>query len=64
MPPGLTFLYNANPIGAVVEAARATLLGQPDNWTAWGAALAGGLLAALLGLTFFQHSRDEFADAL
>jgi hypothetical protein len=26
VPPGLTFLYNANPLGAVIEAARAAVL--------------------------------------
>jgi lipopolysaccharide transport system permease protein len=64
VPPGLTFLYQANPLGAVIEAVRAAILGQPIGWTAWAAALAAGLLAALLGLMFFAHARDEFADAL
>jgi lipopolysaccharide transport system permease protein len=64
VPPGLTFIYNANPIGAVIEAARAAMIGQPVPWVAWSAALAFGVAAALLGHAFFQHSRDEFADAL
>lgn len=64
VPPGLTFLYQANPLGAVIEAVRAAVLGLPVAWTAWIAALAAGLAAALLGHAFFQHARDEFADAL
>lgn len=64
VPPGLTFLYDANPLGAVIEAARAAAFGLPVPWAAWAAALAAGLAAALLGHAFFQHSRDEFADAL
>ena len=64
MPPGLTFIYNANPIGAVIEAARAAIIGQPIAWPAWGAALALGIAAALLGHAFFQNSRGEFADVL
>lgn len=64
VPPGLTFLYDANPLGAVIGAARAAVLGLPVPWTAWSAALALGLAAAILGHAFFQHSRDEFADAL
>ncbi|MBK6630239.1 MAG: ABC transporter permease [Betaproteobacteria bacterium] len=64
VPPGLTFIYNANPIGAVIEAARAAMLGQPVPWGAWSAALVLGAAATLLGHAFFQHSRDEFADAL
>lgn len=64
VPPVLRPLYEYNPLGAVIEAARAAVLGQPADWAAWGAALAGGLLTTLLGLAFFNHARDEFADAL
>jgi lipopolysaccharide transport system permease protein len=64
VPPGLTFLYDANPLGAVIEAARAAAFGLPVPWAAWVAALAAGLAATILGHAFFQHSRDEFADAL
>ncbi len=64
VPPGLTFIYHANPLGAVIEAARAAMIGQPVPWIAWAAALALGAAAVLLGHAFFQHSRDEFADAL
>ena len=64
VPPGLTLLYRYNPLGAVIEAARAAMIGQPVPWAAWSAALALGIAAALLGHAFFQHSRDEFADAL
>ena len=64
VPPGLTFLYDANPLGAAIEAVRAAAFGLPLPWSAWSAALALGIAAALLGHAFFQHSRDEFADAL
>jgi lipopolysaccharide transport system permease protein len=64
VPPMLRPIYDYNPLGAVIEAARAAILAQPISWTAWLIALAGGALAALLGHAFFQHSRDEFADAL
>lgn len=64
VPPGLTFLYQANPLGATIEAARAAAFGLPVPWAAWLAALAAGAAAAILGHAFFQHSRDEFADAL
>ena len=64
VPGGLTFLYDANPLGAAIEAARAAAFGLPVPWAAWSAALAAGLAAVLLGHAFFQHSRDEFADAL
>jgi lipopolysaccharide transport system permease protein len=64
VPQGLTLLYQYNPLGAVIEAARAASLGLPVPWAAWTAALALGIAAAILGHAFFQHSRDEFADAL
>jgi lipopolysaccharide transport system permease protein len=64
VPPVLTFLYDANPLGAVIEAVRAATFGLPVPWAGWTAALAAGGAAAILGHAFFQHSRDEFADAL
>ena len=64
VPPGLTFLYDANPLGAPIEAVRAAAFGLPVPWSAWATALTAGVAAAILGHAFFQHSRDEFADAL
>ena len=64
VPAMLRPVYDYNPLGAVIEAARAAILAQPVPWTAWLIALAGGTLAALLGHAFFQYSRDEFADVL
>jgi len=64
VPPGLTFVYDLNPLGAVIGAVRAAALGLPVAWAAWAGALALGAAAAVLGHAFFQHSRDEFADAL
>ncbi len=64
VPAALRPLYALNPLGVVVEAARATLLGQPVVWSGWLGALTAGLAAALLGMMFFTHARDEFADAL
>jgi lipopolysaccharide transport system permease protein len=64
VPPLLQPLYRLNPIGAVIEAVRAAVLGLAVDWATWLAALAAGLVIALLGLMFFTHARDEFADAL
>ena len=50
--------------GAVIESGRAAALGTSIPWSTWSVALAIGLAAAILGYAFFQHSRDEFADAL
>lgn len=64
VPDMLRPFYQYNPLGTVIEVCRATVAGQPVEWGAWGVALVGCLLAAVLGYAFFQHSRDEFADAL
>lgn len=64
VPEALRPLYRYNPFGTVVETSRALLGGQAIDWGAWGVTLACGLGVLLLGYAFFQHSREEFADAL
>jgi lipopolysaccharide transport system permease protein len=64
VPEMLRPLFLHNPLGAVIEAARSLVANAPVDWSAWTAALAVSLIAMLLGLAFFQHSRDEFADVL
>lgn len=64
VPDFLQPIYALNPLGAVIEATRAAVLGLPVAWTHWTAALVAGLAASLLGLAFFNHARDEFADVL
>lgn len=64
VPASLRPLFEHNPLGAVIEALRAALAGIAINWASWSAALSLALVACLLGYAFFQHSRDEFADAL
>jgi lipopolysaccharide transport system permease protein len=64
VPPMLRPLYQYNPLGSVIEAGRAAMLGMPVAWSAWSVALAVGGAAFVLGYAFFQHSRDEFADVL
>lgn len=64
VPALLRPLYHFNPLGVVIEASRALAGGLPVVWSGWLLALAAGLLGALLGYAFFQHAREEFADAL
>ena len=64
VPEFLRPIYAINPLGAVIEAIRAAMLNLPIPWLAWLSALGIGALTALLGLAFFSHARDEFADAL
>lgn len=64
VPAALRPIYHYNPVGTVIEASRAVVTGQPIEWAAWGMALGSCLVAAILGYAFFQHSQEEFADAL
>ncbi|MDP1527455.1 MAG: ABC transporter permease [Rhodocyclaceae bacterium] len=64
VPEFLRPVYALNPLGAVIETARAAMLGHSIPWAGWLAALGFGLATALIGLAFFTHARDEFADAL
>lgn len=64
VPAALRTAYQYNPLGIVIEASRAVVTGQPIAWSAWGMALGFGLSMSVLGYAFFQHSREEFADAL
>ncbi len=64
VPPSLRPFYQYNPLGAVIEASRAVVIDQPVEWGAWGVAFGFCLGVSILGYAFFQHSREEFADAL
>lgn len=64
VPKTLRPIYQYNPLGAVIEMSRAVVTGQMLEWSAWGIALGSCLGVSILGYAFFQHSRDEFADAL
>jgi lipopolysaccharide transport system permease protein len=64
LPQPLQPIYLHNPLGAVIEASRAVVIGNPVPWTAWGLAFLLSIIAFVLGYAFFQHSREEFADVL
>ncbi len=64
VPKVLRPIYQYNPLGVVIETSRATVIGQSVEWCTWGVAFGFCFVAAILGYVFFQHSRDEFADAL
>jgi lipopolysaccharide transport system permease protein len=64
VPAPLQPLYRHNPLGAVIEACRCVIGGQPVDWLAWTGMLLLSAAVMLLGYAFFQHSREEFADVL
>jgi lipopolysaccharide transport system permease protein len=64
VPATLRPFYQYNPLGAVIETSRAVVIGQSVELGAWGVAFGFCLVVSILGYAFFQHSREEFADAL
>ena len=64
VPSALQPFYAVNPIGVAIETTRNALAGHPASWSSWVLALLASLLTAWLGHAYFQHSREEFADAL
>ena len=64
VPTALRPYYQYNPLGTVIEATRAVVTGQPVEWSAWFVTLFFCLMVSISGFAFFQHSREEFADAL
>ncbi len=64
VPAALQPLYRYNPLSTIIESLRASVVGHPIDWSAWFLAFTVSIFAAVLGYAFFQHSRDEFADAL
>jgi lipopolysaccharide transport system permease protein len=64
VPKEFRTIYQCNPLSVVIEATRSAIFGQPVDFGAWTIALGFSMIAVVLGYSFFQHSRDEFADAL
>jgi lipopolysaccharide transport system permease protein len=64
VPKLLQPLYRYNPLGAIIEICRSATLGLTFSWTLWVVTLILGIVVAILGHAFFQHSREEFADVL
>lgn len=64
VPEALQVFYQYNPLGVVIETSRAVVVGKPIEWGAWSTALGLCFGVSMLGYVFFQHSREEFADAL
>ena len=64
VPKAIRPVFALNPLSPVIGALRAALAGSEIEWNSWGIALLLGMAFLLVGNIFFNHSRDEFADAL
>lgn len=55
----------ANPLTFIIEQARQVLiLGNPPNWIGLGIYTLGAMIVAWVGYTWFQKTRNGFADVL
>lgn len=64
VPVALRPIYLYNPLGAVIETTRSAVIGQSIEWGAWSVVFCFCVAGSILGYAFFEHSREEFADAL
>jgi lipopolysaccharide transport system permease protein len=64
VPGVLKHFFFLNPIAPTLENVRASVTGSSISWGNWGIAMTIATVMFLLGLAFFQHSREEFADVL
>lgn len=64
IPDSIRFYYSLNPIVAIVEGFRATLLGSPMPWEfIWPGVLTAFLLV-LTGLIYFRRMEKVFVDVI
>lgn len=64
VPAFMRPFYALNPLGTIIEVCRAATFGLTISWLSWVVTLVSGMIAATLGHAYFQHAREEFADAL
>jgi lipopolysaccharide transport system permease protein len=64
VPARWRWLLTLNPMSAVTEGFRSSLLGLPFNWVALGIATAFTLLALLYAVHSFRRVEREFADII
>jgi len=64
VPSQLRPIYQYNPLASVIDASRAAVVHQSVDWPAWTISLVVGVVVLIIGYSFFQASREEFADVL
>jgi lipopolysaccharide transport system permease protein len=65
VPGSFRWIIGVNPLAAIVDNARRTLLyGQWPDWHSLGLSALAGLVALQLGYAFFMKAKRSFADVL
>ena len=65
VPPALRFWYDLNPLAALFDAMRWSLLGRGAmNWPMLGYSVAASLVVTAIGLFSFKRMERRFADII
>jgi lipopolysaccharide transport system permease protein len=64
VPPKWRWLLALNPMSAIIEGFRSSLLGLPFDWTSLGIATAVTILALLYAVHSFRRVERQFADII
>lgn len=64
IPDRWYWLVQINPMGGIVDAWRAAILGKPFDWSTLGISLAVSLGMLLVGLSVFNKTERYFADVI
>ncbi len=65
VPPEFRWLFDLNPLAALVDDARNVVLqGRAPEWRRLGAIFAAGIVVAVTGYAFFMRTKRGFADVI
>ena len=64
VPPQWQWLLALNPMAGIIDAFRASLLGQAWNFTTLGVSTLSACLLLVLGLFYFRKTERRFADVV
>ena len=64
IPENIRFYYSWNPIVAVIEGLRATILGSPMPWDIIAPGIVTSLLLVVSGLIYFRRLENVFVDVI
>jgi lipopolysaccharide transport system permease protein len=64
IPENIRFYYSLNPIVAVIEGFRASVLGQPMPWEFIVPGIITSLLLVVTGLVYFRRMEKVFVDVI
>ena len=59
-----TVLVWLNPVAGIIEACRASVVGRPIAWDAFGIAVAITVVLFVIGYVYFRKTERSFADII